>query len=78
MKKENSKNAEDTRDDLIKLKRLSIIIDSNKKLIDTPDRKDHKYSIVSNYQANAINDINHILNEKINKNLIKRSKKSKD
>ena len=78
MKKENSKNAEDTRDDLIKLKRLSIIIDSNKKLIDTPDRKDHKYSIVSNYQTNAINDINHILNEKINKNLIKRSKKSKD
>ena len=78
IKKENSKNIEDTHDDLIKLKRLSIIIDSNKKLIDTPDRKDYKYSVVSNYQKNVINDINHLLNEKINKNLIKRSKKSKD
>ena len=78
IKKENSKNIEDTQDDLIKLRRISNIFDLNKQLINTPDRKEYKYSVVSNYQANVIKDINHILNEKVNKNVIKRSKKSKD
>ena len=78
IKKENSKNIEDTQDDLIKLRRISNIFDINKQLINTPDRKEYKYSVVSNYQANVIKDINHILNEKVNKNVIKRSKKSKD
>ena len=69
---------EDTQDDLIKLRRISNIFDINKQLINTPERKEYKYSVVCNYQANVIKDINHILNEKVNKNVIRRSKKSKD
>ena len=78
-KKENSKNSDENKDEIIRLKKLSIAVDSSlKKLIDSPDRKYYKYSIVSNNNSNLLNDIADSINDSNNRrSFYKKNKKYK-
>ena len=74
IKKENSRKSQDNREEIIKLKKLSLVVDSGKKskkkLIDSPDRRVYRYSNFTNYfnnTTNVTNTSNRLSNEKNNK-----------
>ena len=78
-KKENEENNEE----IIKLKKLSIVLDtrkkSKKKLIDSLDRKVYRHSNFTNYNTymttNTSNQIANDKNERTNESIIKKNKK---
>ena len=79
-KKENTRKSQENDEEIIKLKKLSIVLDSRKKLkkklIDSPDRKVYRMSNFSNYvSTNTSKDIGKY---KRNKNFLKNPKKMKD
>ena len=80
IKKENAKNNEDNQDEeMIKIKKLSLKIHpSEKKIIDSPDRRIYRYSNINNFNSYVINNINQILKDKNNKSYAKKNKKYKD
>ena len=79
-KKENAKNDEDNQDEeMIKIKKLSLKIHpSEKKIIESPDRRIYRYSNINNFNSYVINNINQILKDKNNKSYAKKNKKYKD
>lgn len=74
----------DNHEEIIKLKKLSIVLDSRKKskkkLIDSPDRKVYRFSNFTNYNTfeTNTNTTNQITHDKINKSLVKKNRKSKE
>ena len=79
-KKENTRKSQENDEEIIKLKKLSIVLDSRKKLkkklIDSPDRKVYRMSNFSNYVST--NTSKEIGKYKRNKNFLKNPKKMKD
>ena len=83
LKKENENKNEDN-EEIIKLKKLSIIVDSRRKSkkklgIDSPDRRGYRLSNYTNYNTNN-NSTNPIINEKdeqVNRSFVKKNKKLK-
>ena len=77
-------NDSESNEEIIKLKKLSIVLDSRKKLkkklIDSPDRKGYRFSNFTNYNTfeTNTNTMNQISHDKINKSLIKKNRKSKE
>ena len=75
------KSHDDNQEEIIKLKKLSIVLDSRKKikkkLIDSPDRKGYRFSNFTNYNTfeTNTNTTNQVTHDKINKNLNKKNKK---
>ena len=74
IRKENSRKSQDNGEEIIKLKKLSLVVDSRKKskkkLIDSPDRRVYRYSNFTNYfnnTTNVTNTSNRLSNEKNNK-----------
>ena len=77
------KNEEnDNEEEIIKLKKLSIVIDSRKKskkkIFDSPDRRVYRYSNFSNYNAQNGANNNKNNNDKINRTFAKRNKIAKE
>ena len=76
-RKENARKNEENNDEIIKLKKLSIVLDSRrkskKKLIESPDRRVYRYSNFTNYGGSNI-----IMQDKVNKSFIRKSRKAKD
>ena len=76
-RKENARKSEENNDEIIKLKKLSIVLDSRrkskKKLIESPDRRVYRYSNFTNYGLS-----NAIIQDKVNKSFIRKSRKAKD
>ena len=82
-KKEIALKNEESDEEIIKLKKLSIVIDSRKKskkkIFDSPDRKVYRYSNFSNYRnRNIVNSSNKNTNDKMNKTFAKRNKLNKE
>jgi hypothetical protein len=79
-KKENTRKSQENDEEIIKLKKLSIVLDSRKKLkkkiIDSPDRKVYRMSNFSNYVST--NTSKEIGKYKRNKSFLKNQKKMKD
>ena len=77
-------NDSENNEEIIRLKKLSIVLDSRKKLkkklIDSPDRKGYRFSNFTNYNTfeTNTNTTNQITHDKISKSLIKKNKKSKE
>ena len=77
-------NDSENHEEIIKLKKLSIVLDSRKKLkkklIDSPDRKGYRFSNFTNYNTfeTNTNTTNQITHDKISRSLNKKSKKSKE
>lgn len=75
------KSHDDNQEEIIKLKKLSIVLDSRKKikkkLIDSPDRKGYRFSNFTNYNTfeTNTNTTNQVTHDKINKSLNKKNKK---
>ena len=76
-RKENARKNEENNDEIIKLKKLSIVLDSRrkskKKLIESPDRRVYRYSNFTNYGGSNI-----IIQDKVNKSFIRKSRKGKE
>ena len=76
-RKENARKNEENNDEIIKLKKLSIVLDSRrkskKKLIESPDRRVYRYSNFTNYGPSDI-----IIQDKVNKSFIRKNRKAKD
>jgi hypothetical protein len=77
-------NGSENNEEIIKLKKLSIVLDSRKKLkkklIDSPDRKGYRFSNFTNYNTfeTNTNTTNQITHDKNSRSLIKKNKKSKE
>jgi hypothetical protein len=77
-------NDSENNEEIIRLKKLSIVLDSRKKLkkklIDSPDRKGYRFSNFTNYNTfeTNTNTTNQISHDKIGRSLIKKNKKSKE
>ena len=76
-RKEKARKSEENNDEIIKLKKLSIVLDSRrkskKKLIESPDRRVYRYSNFTNYGLS-----NAIIQDKVNKSFIRKNRKAKD
>jgi hypothetical protein len=79
-----SNNDSENNDEINRLKKLSIVLDSRKKLkkklIDSPDRKGYRFSNFTNYNTfeTNTNTTNQITHDKNSRSLIKKNKKSKE
>jgi len=84
LKKENEKKNEENNEEIIKLKKLSIILDSRnsskKKIIDSIDTRAYRFSNFTNYNSNEMNTSNQITTESNNnKSFVKKiTKRGKD
>ena len=80
--KENTRKSQENDEEIIKLKKLSIVLDSRKKskknLIDSPDRRICRKSNFTNYMTTNSNKNHQLINEKNNKSFVKKPKKIKD